>query len=119
LAKYNDKNKFCLGVTTVTWSLKYFFCHADSCFVFISVNKEINIMLVELFDSERNLICEPAEFKFGLKPKSILLGRDMPPKIVIAMGEHYKNEKFRSLFKDQDLLQEMLEWITELSKETL
>lgn len=43
----------------------------------------------------------------------------MPLKIVIAMGEHYKNEKFQSLFKDQDLLKEMLEWITELSKENL
>ena len=103
----------------MTWSLKYFFCHTNSCFVFISVNEEINIMQVELFDSKRNLLCEPTKFKFGYKPESILLGRDMPPKIVIAMGEHYKNEKFQSLFKDQDLLKEMLEWITELSKENL
>jgi hypothetical protein len=127
LARYNDKNKFCLGVTTVTdntveFKKRFLFLYyavakgGESFFVRTYVNKEINIMRVELFEYEGKLICKPAEFKFEHKPKSILLDKNKPVIIKIKMGEHYKNEIFNALFTNQFFLKEFTEWIENVQR---
>lgn len=88
----------------------------ESFFIRIYVNKEINIMRVELLEYEEKLICEPAEFKFEYTPKSILLGKNMPTKVIIKMGEHHENEIFNALFRNIDFLKEWLEWIESENK---